>query len=40
MASACSRIRETVLDNFCRIRRCSRMRTVVLETSVKAMDLL
>ena len=40
MASACSRMRETVLDDFERIRRCSRMRTLVLETPGKAMDLL
>ena len=40
MASACSRMRETVLDDFGRIRRCSRMRTLVLGTSGKAIDLL
>ena len=40
MASACSRMRETVLDDFGRIRRCSRMRTLVLDTSGKAIDLL
>ena len=40
MASACSRMRETALDDFGRTRRCSRLRTLVLETSGKAMDLL
>ena len=40
MASACSRMHETVLDDFGRITRCSRMRTLVLETSGKAIDLL
>ena len=40
MASACSRMRETVLDDFGRIRRCSCMRTLVLETSGKVIDLL
>ena len=39
MASACSRMRETVLDDFDRIR-CLRMRTLVLEISEKAIDLL
>ena len=36
MASACSRMCETVLDDFGRIRICSSMRTLVLETSGKA----
>ena len=40
MASACSLMREMVLDDFGRIRRCSRMRTFVLETSEKAIDVL
>ena len=40
MTLACSRMHETVLDDFSRIRRCSRMRTLVLETSGKAIDLL
>ena len=40
VASACSGVRETVLDDFGRIRRCSRMRTLVLQTSEKAIDLL
>ena len=40
MASAYLRMRETVLDDFGRIRGCSRMRTFVLETSGKAIDLL
>ena len=39
MASACSHMREMVLDDFGRIRRCSRMRTLVLETSEKAIGL-
>ena len=40
MALACSRMRETVLNDFGRIRRCSRLRNLVLETSEKAIDLL
>ena len=40
MASVCSRMYETVWDDFGRISRCSRMRTLVLETSGKAIDLL
>ena len=40
MASASSRMRETVLYDVGRIRRCSRIRTLVLETSEKAIDLL
>ena len=40
MASACLRMRETVLDTFGRIRRCSRMRTLVLGISEKVIDLL
>ena len=39
MASACSRMHETVLDDFGRIGRCSRMRTLVVK-SKKAIDLL
>ena len=39
MPSACSHMREMVLDDFGRIR-CSRMRTLVLETSGKLIDLL
>ena len=40
MASACSRMREKVSDDVGRIRRCSRMRTLVLEISEKSIDLL
>ena len=40
MASACSRMRETVLYDFGKIRRCSRMRTLVLNISEKVIDLL
>ena len=40
MVSACSRMRVMVLDNFVRNRRCSHMRTLVMETSEKAIDLL
>ena len=37
VASACSRVREIVLGDLGSIRRCSRMRTLVLETSGKAL---
>ena len=33
MASACSRMREMVFDDFGRIRRCSRMGTLILGTT-------
>ena len=39
MASACLRMRETVLNDFSRNGRCSRMRTLVVK-SEKAIDLL
>ena len=39
MASACSCMHKSVLDDFGRIR-CSCMHTLVLETSGKAIDLL
>ena len=32
-------MRDMVLDDFGRIRRCSRMRTLVLETSEKVIEL-
>ena len=40
MVSVCSRMRKTVLDDFVRIKRCSRMRTLVLGISEKAIDFL
>ena len=40
MASAYSRMSEMVLDDFGTIRRYPRMRTLVLETSGKLIDLL
>ena len=35
MASACLSMLETVLDDFSRIRRCSRMRTLALVTVLR-----
>ena len=40
MASACSCMRGMALYDFGRNMRCSRMRTLVLGTSEKAIDLL
>ena len=40
MSSACSRMREMILDDFGRIGRCSCMCTLVPGTSGKAIDLL
>ena len=40
MATACSRMSGMVLADFGRNMRCSRMRTLILGTSGKAIDLL